>query len=36
MVMSNGTLRDTYVYSILASEWPTVRAHLDYLRDKHG
>jgi RimJ/RimL family protein N-acetyltransferase len=24
----NGTLRDTCVYSIIASEWPTVRAHL--------
>jgi N-acetyltransferase len=27
-IASNGTLRDTYVYSIIASEWPTVRAHL--------
>ena len=26
----NGTLRDTVVYSIIASEWPTVKAHLDY------
>jgi RimJ/RimL family protein N-acetyltransferase len=26
----NGTLRDTCVYSIVASEWPTVRAHLEY------
>jgi N-acetyltransferase len=26
----NGTLRDTVVYSIIASEWPTVRAHLNY------
>src|ERR1700738_5208 len=25
-----GTLRDTVVYSIIASEWPTVRAHLKY------
>lgn len=24
-----GTLRDTCVYSIIAGEWPTVRAHLD-------
>ena len=24
------TLRDTCVYSIVASEWPTVRAHLDH------
>jgi RimJ/RimL family protein N-acetyltransferase len=27
---SNGTLRDTVVYSIIASEWPTVRVHLNY------
>ena len=27
---ANGTLRDTCVYSIVASEWPTVRAHLDW------
>jgi len=24
----DGTLRDTCVYSIIAAEWPTVRAHL--------
>jgi RimJ/RimL family protein N-acetyltransferase len=24
----DGTLRDTCVYSIIASEWPTVRSHL--------
>jgi RimJ/RimL family protein N-acetyltransferase len=29
-VAPNGTLRDTVVYSITASEWPTVKAHLDY------
>ena len=27
---SNGTLRDTVVYSIIAGEWPTVKAHLNY------
>jgi N-acetyltransferase len=27
---SNGSLRDTAVYSITAAEWPTVRAHLDF------
>jgi RimJ/RimL family protein N-acetyltransferase len=27
---SNGTLRDTAVYSITAAEWPTVKAHLDW------
>ena len=26
-----GTLRDTCVYSIIAAEWPTVRANLDYI-----
>ena len=28
--LSAGTLRDTCVYSIIASEWPTVSAHLDH------
>src|SRR6202795_1351667 len=27
---SNGTLRDTVVYSIIASEWPTVRVYVYY------
>jgi N-acetyltransferase len=27
---SNGELRDTVVFSIIASEWPTVKAHLHY------
>ncbi len=30
MVMPNGSLRDTCVYSIIAPEWPTVRAHLGW------
>ena len=29
-IASNGTLRDTVVYSIIASEWPTVKTHLNY------
>jgi N-acetyltransferase len=29
-IAPNGTLRDTMVYSIIASEWPTVKAHLNY------
>src|ERR1700689_5492309 len=34
-IASNGTLRDTVVYSILPGEWPTVKAHLNYqLNDK--
>lgn len=28
--MRDGTLRDTCVYSIIASEWPTVRSHLTW------
>jgi N-acetyltransferase len=28
--MSNGSLRDTCVYSITACEWPAVRTHLDW------
>jgi RimJ/RimL family protein N-acetyltransferase len=28
MILTNGTLRDTCVYSIIASEWPAVKAHL--------
>ncbi|TBR77518.1 MAG: N-acetyltransferase [Burkholderiaceae bacterium] len=30
----NGTLRDTVVFSIIASEWPTVKAHLRWLLNK--
>ena len=34
-IAPNGTLRDTVVYSIIAAEWPTVKAHLDFqLNDK--
>src|SRR5580698_2664704 len=29
-IAANGTLRDTVVYSIIASEWPTVKVHLTY------
>jgi hypothetical protein len=28
MIGANGVLRDTCVYSIIAGEWPAVRAHL--------
>ena len=28
--MAPGALRDSCVYSIIASEWPNVKAHLDY------
>jgi N-acetyltransferase len=34
-IAPNGTLRDTVVFSIIAPEWPTVKAHLEYqLNDK--
>ena len=29
-IAPNGTLRDTVVFSIIAGEWPTVKAHLTY------
>ena len=29
-IAPNGSLRDTVVYSIVASEWPTVKAHLQF------
>ena len=31
---ARGALRDTCVYSIIAGEWPSVRAHLDYQLSK--
>jgi RimJ/RimL family protein N-acetyltransferase len=30
MVMANGSLRDTAVYSVTAPEWPAVRANLEF------
>lgn len=34
MVMADGSLRDTCVYSILAHEWPTVKTHLTWQLEK--
>ena len=34
MVLANGTVRDTAVYSITAPEWPVVNANLDWLLAK--
>ena len=34
MIMANGSLRDTAVYSIIASEWPAVKANLEWLLEK--
>jgi RimJ/RimL family protein N-acetyltransferase len=33
-ISPNGTLRDTVVFSIIASEWPAVKAHLRWLLSK--
>jgi RimJ/RimL family protein N-acetyltransferase len=33
-IMPNGTVRDTCVFSIIACEWPSVKAHLDYQLSK--
>lgn len=33
-VASNGTLRDTCVYSIIAGEWPVVKGHLTWLLER--
>jgi len=34
MVMANGSLRDTAVYSVIATEWHTVKTHLQFQLDK--
>ncbi|MBD8893420.1 GNAT family N-acetyltransferase [Roseibium litorale] len=33
--LADGSLRDTCVYSIVASEWPAVRNHLTWQLDRH-
>lgn len=33
-IMTNGSLRDTAVYSIIASEWPAVKTNLEYRLNK--
>ena len=34
-ISSDGTMRDTCVYSIIAVEWPTVRKHLQWQLSRH-
>lgn len=34
MILANGTIRDTAVYSIVASEWPAVKANLKWLLER--
>ncbi len=36
MIMANGSLRDTAVYSILAHEWPAVKANLTWRLENPG
>ena len=36
MVLGNGTLRDTAVYSVIAGEWPTVKANLTWMLERPG
>lgn len=36
MILANGTLRDTAVYSIIAGEWPAVRSNLEWQLVKWG
>ena len=33
-IADNGTLRDTCVYSIIATEWPTVKANLTWQMER--
>jgi RimJ/RimL family protein N-acetyltransferase len=34
MILPNGTVRDTAVYSIIPSEWPTIEANLKWMLEK--
>lgn len=34
--LADGSLRDTVVYSILSTEWPTVKRNLSHLLDRQG
>lgn len=36
MVMADGRVRDTVSYSIIASEWPGIRANLDHMIEAHS
>jgi RimJ/RimL family protein N-acetyltransferase len=34
--MADGSLRDTVVFSIIESEWPTIKRHLQYKLERQG
>lgn len=36
MARRDGTVRDTVIYSVLATEWPDVRRHLEFRLARHG
>lgn len=36
MIMGNGTIRDTAVYSITAADWPTIKAHLEFQMQQYS
>jgi N-acetyltransferase len=36
MARRDGTVRDSVIYSILASEWPDVKRHLEFRLARHG
>jgi N-acetyltransferase len=36
MARRDGTVRDSVIYSILASEWPDVKRHLEFRLTRHG
>lgn len=36
MARKDGTVRDTYMYSILATEWPDVKRHLELRLKRHA
>jgi RimJ/RimL family protein N-acetyltransferase len=35
MILPDGTLRDSVFYSVIDTEWPVVKAHLEYLMMKY-
>ena len=36
MIMANGSVRDTACYSVIASEWPAVKANLEFQVERYG
>ena len=36
MIMANGSVRDTACYSVIASEWPGVKANLEFQMARYG